>query len=300
MKCPLCQNSKYFTLATYELSMLQELWKKTFNIEPFSRDLVKEKLYKLKCTNCDMIFYNPPIIGDELLYKHLSANSWYYEKEKWEYDCAIEYISKYKPANLLEIGCGKGYFLDKVSSAVDAKGLELNNDAVKFCLSKSLDVKNEFLENIPDKYDMIVSFQVFEHIADIKVMLETTLSKLNENGYLLISVPNPKSYLKEIEKPLLDMPPHHNLGFNKQTFDFIADNYNLKFIEYKKEPFRYSHFKWYMEEVYFKQIKANAPKIKNKDFLESSLYILNFIEIYLYKIISNDSVGQTHLAIFQK
>lgn len=93
---------------------------------------------------------------------------------------------------VLEIGCGVGYgarLIADVAKSVDAFDIE-NNLAVEW---KKFDKKNlNFVEKLPhEKYDVIISFEVIEHIEDhlLDEYFKNILSRLSDDGVAYISTP---------------------------------------------------------------------------------------------------------------
>ncbi|MBI1770261.1 MAG: class I SAM-dependent methyltransferase [Bacteroidetes bacterium] len=301
MKCPLCKHDKFFIVRKYDFKILEQQWIKTFSYNPFVNFDTNQKLQKLKCRHCDLIFYNPGFFGDTDFYEKISNNNWYYEENKWEFDRAIELISQHTPNSLLEIGSGDGGFLEKVSTAVEySEGLEINKAAIEKCRSKKLNVSSKKLTEVEKKFEMIASFEVFEHLDDVSYFVTNSISKLSSNGLLLIAVPNPDGYFKELDTVLLDLPPHHNLGFSKRTFEFIAKKYDLKMIEYDLEPLRYVHYQLYMNSIigYNTSLFGNGIKIKLIKKMKSLIF--NFFSPLFFVSDRNHIKGQTHLVVFQK
>ncbi len=310
MNCPLCGCSKYFTLNSYLIKELKDKWITTFKIDPFENITDIANFDKLQCVNCQMIYYYPVICADNTLYEYLSSTfDWYYERDKWEFDVALKVILEYHPESLLEFGCGEGMFLEKILGSVECSGIDINLEAIKICEKKAINIERKPFESIDKKFDMIVSFEVFEHLANIGDMISNLTRLLNKNGLLLVAVPNPNSFLLQLDNVLLDMPPHHNLGFNNKTFDYIADKFNLKLTQYLKEPLRYVHYQWYMNETFYNNslkipkvngILKNIKRLLKKRKLNNIKMFRSLLEPHYYLNDREYLDGQTHLAIFQK
>src|SRR5262249_7422474 len=73
--------------------------------------------------------------------------------------------------NVLDIGCGRGEFLEAMRSAgVAAEGIDLSDESVALCRSKGLEAETAdlftYLENLPEaSLDGIFCSQVVEHLA---------------------------------------------------------------------------------------------------------------------------------------
>lgn len=114
-------------------------------------------------------------------------------------------VQKYieKDSSILDVACGLG---DKMLLLKDAgyqyvRGVEINEDSVKECNNKGLNVvtfdafKNEEQK---DKYDVIFLSHIIEHFEyrELITFMETYLQYLKKGGYVIIVTPvlNPCFY----------------------------------------------------------------------------------------------------------
>jgi len=118
-----------------------------------------------------------------------------------------EYAKNFvKNKTVLDFGCGSGYGTEMLSkNAAKVTGVDISKEAVDYAKnnynSDNLDFKT-ISELTDEKFDVITSFQVIEHVPnDIEYV--TKLKKfLNPGGYLLISTPDKKHRLfNHIQKP---------------------------------------------------------------------------------------------------
>ena len=104
---------------------------------------------------------------------------------------------------VLEIGSGFGVFLELLSKKqVISEGLELNPEAILVCNNKGLKVHDtliqEFVLENDDKFDVVCSFQVLEHITEVYSFIENSIKALKCNGKLVFGVPNNRGFLTGI------------------------------------------------------------------------------------------------------
>ena len=169
------------------------------NVENYFRH--GEEVYLLECEDTKYRFYFPfEIIGDAAFYENL-RDSDYDRNDADDHKFAYQQINE--NAELLEIGCGTGKFLEQISGITkNVTGLELNTLAAKSAVEKGFDVKVQFIEEHAKErlnyYDVVCAFQVLEHIADVKPFLEAALKLLKPNGKLIFSVPNNEPYFQRI------------------------------------------------------------------------------------------------------
>ncbi|MFA5747962.1 MAG: class I SAM-dependent methyltransferase [Candidatus Absconditabacterales bacterium] len=241
--CPLCNSKKYFMLERINVSKIIKEYSSKIKVRHFFGEL--KEIKRLECIDCGLIFFDYIIEGDSEYYAKISAGDKYYSTQKWDFNKALDLIKKYRPDSLLEIGCANGYFLEKLQHIVnEIAGNELNKSALEKCTKKGikiidLDNKNEY-----GKYDMIVTFQVFEHINDADGMIKRVHNLLKEGGIFILAVPNPHGYLGTTWD-FLNLPPHHPLWWTKESFESLK-KYNIEMIDYFEESLSYWSFLHYI------------------------------------------------------
>jgi SAM-dependent methyltransferase len=317
ISCPLCGNNKYLVRRHWEINKLSSLWLVSFGFDPFLDKGLGGTLSKIQCTDCQLLYFDPVFLGDGAFYEKLAKNAWYYEEEKWEFTEALQIILERKPQSLLEIGCGNGNFLRKVKYAIEkVEGLEINEEAIRFCRENNLNVSSRPMSGVTDSFDMVVMFEVLEHLDKPKETVEQLIQLTKKGGLLIIAVPNPDGYLKEIDTVLLDMPPHHSGGWTLNTFDFIAKKYNLEKVHYALEPLRDVHYQSFLSSKpksagntseHIKLGKTIKSRFlgKAKRFISEALQpsvqpVLDKIDHLAFRLEKNSIIGQTHLIAFRK
>lgn len=102
--------------------------------------------------------------------------------------------------NVLDIGCGRGEFLEHMREAgVAARGIDLGEESVALCQSKGLSAARadlfEYLRELPEaSLDGIFCSQVIEHLAPERLpeMIQLCASRLERGGVIAIETPNPE------------------------------------------------------------------------------------------------------------
>ena len=115
-----------------------------------------------------------------------------------------DYLNSRKYKNVLEVGCGTGILLKELKDnygKIEFCGLDPNESGFHgyegisnniISTDKNLNIIKKDINNFnfKKKFDLIFSFNVFEHILDQEKYLKQTNSLLNENGLSIIFSPN--------------------------------------------------------------------------------------------------------------
>lgn len=144
---------------------------------------------------------------------------------------------------LLDIGSGTGYFLNHMQeNGFKVVGVEIDSDARAATL-KNFKIKvnppETFLERkLTEKVDVITLWHVLEHLHDLDGYMQTMYRQLNDNGVILIAVPNHKSYDAQHYGKFwaaYDVP-RHLWHFSPKTVAKLADKNGFKVVDQKRLP----------------------------------------------------------------
>lgn len=279
---PLTNTSNVSLIKTYKIDDIINRWQSGFGIDIKNEFVNKEEdLFFYKCLDSGLFFFEPKYEGSSNLYKELQSRfSWYYLEDKWEYKVALKEIKNYK--TIIEIGCGKGTFIKKLQKKSKSSiiGLEYNEEAVKEANKAKLPVYLKDIDSLFSKpnnnVDVILAFQVLEHISNPLPFLQKHISHLNIGGKLIICVPNYNCFYKFSDE-LLDMPPHHNTKWSKESFKYLEELFPIKLKKIKYEPLFYMHINIWLRNY------SNHYK-KNKWY---GKFIFNRYTIPLYRFLLN-------------
>jgi 2-polyprenyl-3-methyl-5-hydroxy-6-metoxy-1,4-benzoquinol methylase len=260
-----------------------------------------DQISAYQCNQTGFRFYYPSVEGDSLFYEKCGNIDWYYVPWKWEHE--IISLSLQKGSSLLEIGSGQGGFIENISKKfdIDCVGLELNRAAVESSKNKGLNVLNQTIQehslNNANIYDVVCSFQVLEHIADVKSFIEGSLICLKPGGKFIISVPNNGSYVFD-SRNVFNSPPHHVGMWDETSLKSIANIYNLKLEDIVIEPLQEHHMDFYFHVVY-----KNVFKLLYRSRIASKLFELTIAKLFFNRIlrfVSKWVPGHTVIAIYTK
>jgi SAM-dependent methyltransferase len=111
-------------------------------------------------------------------------------------------ISERKQPKLMDFGCGLGHFLDLAYDfGYDVTGVEFNNYAIDYIKKRykyGIMAFDEFGKSGKEEYDIITLFDVIEHLLDPVAVIAKTNEMLIENGILVISTTDSKSFISRM------------------------------------------------------------------------------------------------------
>jgi 2-polyprenyl-3-methyl-5-hydroxy-6-metoxy-1,4-benzoquinol methylase len=224
------------------------------------KGLLCSKVGSFKIINCEVCGFKHAIplpTFEEL--KTVYAHE-YYSKEKpfyieryiedkdwWDlvYEQRFSLFEKHSQTegkSLLDIGSGPGLFLAKGRDlGWKVKGIEPSTDAAKYSREKlNLDIEEKFFEmdlakNLK-KFDVINLGEVVEHLSDPAEMFETIHFSLNDNGLVMVIVPNDFNPFQTLLNDHCDFdpwwvaPPHHLNYFNKESLNKLLENCGFEVV----------------------------------------------------------------------
>lgn len=111
----------------------------------------------------------------------------------------------YQKGKTLEVGCGLGHLLGRLSENFETTGIDINKWAISQCRkmfpkSKFLILPAEKIEELKEKFDVVVIRHVLEHLEFPEEVIKKASSLIRFGGILLIATPNPDGLTAKLQK----------------------------------------------------------------------------------------------------
>ena len=166
---------------------------------------------------------------------------------------------------ILDVGCGGGLISEGMSKlGAKVTGIDFveeNINAAKLHSSENnlninYMVKDFEKEHIKSKFDIIVIFEVLEHLSDWKSFIKKIQSNLKSNGILIISTINKNLISKflaiDLAENFLNWIPQNTHNYHKfirpKELEFFLNQNNFKNISFKGLQYNPFKRKWILSE----------------------------------------------------
>lgn len=144
-------------------------------------------------------------------------------------ETAVEHLTRYafcipyiKNKKVLDVACGEGYGVHLMASeALSVVGADIDNRTIEHANKKYskdnvqfVQASGQFLPFADDNFDVVISFETIEHVAEQEKLLEEIARVLTRTGLLIISTPNEAVYSKRSNHK----NPYHIKELNQAEF----------------------------------------------------------------------------------
>ncbi|MEM7161456.1 MAG: class I SAM-dependent methyltransferase [Bacteroidota bacterium] len=298
VKSPITHSSNVILERKIPASFIKEEYMSSYSIDVSGILQNTDEVGVYRCLDTDFRFYGPSTAaGDAKFYEELQKFPWYYMDWKWEHECVKGLLKKGE--SVLEIGCAEGTFIERIQKEnISGVGLELNVAAAESAQNKGLNVLTQSIEDHakekPNHYDVVCSFQVMEHIADVQSVLTASVRALKKGGRLMISVPNNSSFIKYSPNSIMNMPPHHMCLWDEKSLSNLQSQFEITLTDFHYEPLQKYHFPVIWSNWLYKKLPS---KFMAKAVNRISRYL------GLYKLVGlrkNKIIGHSIIAVYTK
>ncbi|GAA4109559.1 class I SAM-dependent methyltransferase [Aquimarina addita] len=188
--------------------------------------------------------------------------------------------------DLLDIGAGTGDFLiEAKKSNWNIEGVEPSQQARQLANIKGIELVSDTTQYTSSSFDIITMWHVLEHVPDLRNQIKELKRLLKPNGYVLIAVPNFKSYDATYYKSFwaaYDVP-RHLWHFSKKSIQklfevesiLLENVLPMKFDSYYVSLLseKYKTGKMNFSKALFLGYKSNRKGKVSKEY-SSHIYIL--------------------------
>lgn len=190
------------------------------------------------------------------------------------YDLYRSELDEYKIKTLLDVGCGRGGFMQRmISDGVKCKGIDLSSVMIEECKAQDLDAECIDVADVEGTYDAIVAiFDVLNFMnkdALIK-FLDAISSKLNDDGIFIADINTLYGFSDVAEGT---MSAENDKEFLVVDAEFVNDELHTQFTLFEKNDNKFiKHQDTIIQ--YFHKIKTfqNLSGLKLIDKQTFSLY----------------------------
>lgn len=262
------------------------------------RSLHADKEYSINtCDNCKLSFTNPfgvekSFYTEETFgYERIKSNLFEVEYRSKLYS---KILDKYSVKNLIEVGCMFGIFLNMLKDKYEVEGIEIGKEPAEECVKNGIKCFNgtieEYIESNHKKFDVVCGFHTIEHTTNVSSFLQGIREILNDEGILLLSMPNFSNSGMLKSSWGWNLVPAHQYHFTEESMRRLIDKNGFDVLEV--------HYKggdsaFYLSSVY------NLLKLKGSKVAESKMakliYRLTFMFLSrpLYHLRSEEMVVVT-------
>ncbi|MBR6200297.1 MAG: methyltransferase domain-containing protein [Spirochaetales bacterium] len=238
-----------------QISDIVTKWIPTMKICPYCCDLDSSLMHRSKtwnmfrCSKCGLI-YTIPFFKEENIYvdnyfteeyKHLYGKTYEEDRENIRNFAKVrlKFIKDYvKGGKLLDFGSGLGFFAEYAAeNGFDVKCVDISDYAVKYITDKlKLNAEKgdaKYFENTSEKYDVISSFYVIEHVKEFEKLVFMMYNHLSDGGVLALSTPNADgvSIKKNFDKYADNHPNDHYRIFSPKFMKKLLRKYGFRHIK---------------------------------------------------------------------
>jgi SAM-dependent methyltransferase len=222
--CPITGAPARRCVERLDAAFLTLLWRYSGRVD-VGKLLLPAGTFRLWESPTGLIFFDPPVAGDEAFYRSFYGAIAAHDKlagpetERLEFRRAATHVPD--GARVLDVGCGHGGFRAYVPSAAYT-GLDPNfsaEDPTGAILDETVEAHAARLGPV---YDVACAFQVIEHVADPLGFARALAACVKPGGLVLIGTPLWPSPNTTIPNFVINAPPHHLTWWTPGALETLA------------------------------------------------------------------------------
>jgi ubiquinone/menaquinone biosynthesis C-methylase UbiE len=165
----------------------------------------------------------------ELMDKIEHDHFWFVAKRKF----ISIVLDKYLPqgGRMLDVGCGTGAVMEFLKSRGEIEGVDMSEEALKYCRAKGLNVRQGLADKIdyPDEtFDVVLALDVLEHLENDEAAINEIHRILKTGGIFIATVPAHKFLWSYHDEYL-----HHKRRYAKKEFeDLLGKQFKVSLVSW--------------------------------------------------------------------
>ena len=181
----------------------------------------------VRCSNCSHVFSDAipsPEELDAFYNSDYDRTTYFSPVTEKRYNELLDGFEKYRrTGRILDIGCGYGFFLETAKKrGWEVYGTEVSSEACQICSDKGIEMhcgKFEEARFAAESFDIVVSFEVIEHLQNPVEIVKGIRNVLRKGGLCYLTTPNFNAYLRYKLKGKYDVIdyPNHLSYFTSKT-----------------------------------------------------------------------------------
>lgn len=220
---------------------------------------IKFELPLVECLECGLIYANPRSTPDTIKQRYSRDYFWReylpaVGAPNGEFDLAffdrrhsamlrlIDRRHKLPSRRLLEIGAGAGFFLKAAERAGwSVAGIEISTEGVEFAASRlGVTVRQEPAEALSfasQSFDVVVMFDVIEHLLEPLAVLSQVRRVLHPGGLLVVWTPNVRALSRWAlgEEWAVFSPAEHLFNFSSTNLEHLLHRGGFRHITFERD-----------------------------------------------------------------
>lgn len=245
----------------------------------------------VECAHCGLVFVNPRLnneglqkaYSDEYFQTHTEGGA--LEKRLLMYDIEIKELeSLTSSGSIIDVGCGGGFFLNRLGNHWQKYGVEFNPVAAKSAQENfGIDVRVGEFTNLgydPESFDVVNLRGTIEHFPDPYKYLEESYRVLKKDGLIAINTPNVGAFCAKLYKDKFNMvdPVHHIYYFSDKTLEEMLKKVGFKIVRKRFFYFGTPYIHWtdgfkILAACFRKLFSGNVGEKKSPAFFDNIVHL---------------------------
>ena len=266
------------------------------------------KHHLVRCLKCSFAFSRKIPSDSELAYVY---NTFFLIQQSVSpitvkrYHEMLGYFERFRKSNnIIDVGCGDGYFLDEAKKrGWNVYGTEYMDSKVEFCRQKGINMSQGILDPhnyAPDFFDVIASIEVIEHINNARDEIKNFYKILRPGGIAYVTTPHYNSLSRHLfhgKWNIIDYPSHLSY-YTKKPMRRLFEESGFSLVRFATTGFSVSQAKLSMAKSSGKK-SGSVSDADVRQAIESSK-VLRWGKSMANFILTSFNLGDTIKAVFVK